>query len=239
MTYLIITLIFGFTWSFGTSVGFVWTEKYQVGQTIIEERQAGEFKVEVSEISSPPRIRILVIGKDQSQGELEFLKSGGDEWGQEEGSYQFIDDLNFRVVKVANRYFPGAEPDDPTSGVSMEEFLAIDDPRDIVDRQQRSEAIAYYQIDQEGQISEVRREYKLVTFELSGLNRLDLIPKDRLRILRNTIYAKLGYSFKSAGMKAYFSQKSWYQPRYDNVDHLLTELDKEIITYIQKLEGRK
>ncbi|WP_436516107.1 YARHG domain-containing protein [Ekhidna sp. To15] len=51
-----------------------------------------------------------------------------------------------------------------------------------------------------------------------------------LRIKRNEIFAQYGYKFKSEELSTYFSSKEWYQPKYDNVDSFLTELDKQNIT---------
>ncbi|MEP2774181.1 MAG: YARHG domain-containing protein [Fulvivirga sp.] len=50
-----------------------------------------------------------------------------------------------------------------------------------------------------------------------------------LRIKRNEIFAQYGYKFKSEELSIYYSSKPWYEPKYDNVDSLLTELDKKNI----------
>lgn len=66
--------------------------------------------------------------------------------------------------------------------------------------------------------------------ELHRLNATDL------RIERNHIFAKYGYKFKSEDLALYYSMMDWYKPRYDNVDTKVTEEDKALIAYIQKLE---
>ncbi|CAN0536461.1 unnamed protein product, partial [Scytosiphon promiscuus] len=53
-----------------------------------------------------------------------------------------------------------------------------------------------------------------------------------LDIMRNEIFAEYGYIFKSEKWENYFNQKGWYNPVYDNVDHLLTELEKQNIKFI-------
>lgn len=55
-----------------------------------------------------------------------------------------------------------------------------------------------------------------------------------LRILRNAIYARHGYRFKSSELTAYFKRYSWYKPDKDQTDDLLTEADyfnREVIVY--------
>ncbi|EMJ97705.1 YARHG domain-containing protein [Leptospira sp. B5-022] len=55
-----------------------------------------------------------------------------------------------------------------------------------------------------------------------------------LRIIRNSVYAKYGYLFKSDDLKEFFSKVSWYKGKLQNVDNLLTQNDKinvKLISY--------
>ena len=60
---------------------------------------------------------------------------------------------------------------------------------------------------------------------------------DELRIMRNEIFARHGYIFKSDDLSKYFSSYDWYAPKHDNVNHLLTEIDKANIAYIVEQEA--
>lgn len=60
-----------------------------------------------------------------------------------------------------------------------------------------------------------------------------------LRIERNLIFAKHGYQFKSSDLKQYFSQFDWYNPQYENVDDMLTDVDKQNIDLIKQYENEK
>jgi len=62
------------------------------------------------------------------------------------------------------------------------------------------------------------------------------LNKEDLRVYRNTIYAKYGYIFKTTDLREYFSQFSWYKGEYEDVDHLLTVVDRLNIENIQKYE---
>ena len=55
------------------------------------------------------------------------------------------------------------------------------------------------------------------------------LDSSELRIKRNEIFAQYGYEFKSEELSMYFSTQDWYEPKYDNVDTFLTQLDKENI----------
>lgn len=63
------------------------------------------------------------------------------------------------------------------------------------------------------------------------------LSKSELRILRNMIYAKHGYKFKSQDLLDFFLQFEWYKPRYSNVDAMLSKTDlknvERIILYEQ------
>ncbi len=69
--------------------------------------------------------------------------------------------------------------------------------------------------------------YVLSSFNRSGL-----------RQYRNHIFARYGLRFKSADLREYFSQFPWYQPRYDNVDNMLTDEEKALIKVIQAAEAK-
>lgn len=57
-----------------------------------------------------------------------------------------------------------------------------------------------------------------------------------LRILRNTIYARRGRSFKSPVLREYFEQKDWYKPDPRYTDARLTPVDQRNVTLIKSVE---
>ena len=46
-----------------------------------------------------------------------------------------------------------------------------------------------------------------------------------LRVMRNEIFARHGYIFKTPEMRSYFARQQWYSPRYDDVARLLSEIE--------------
>lgn len=58
-----------------------------------------------------------------------------------------------------------------------------------------------------------------------------------LRIIRNEIFARHGYIFKSEDLAEYFGKKKWYKPQFDNVDSYLTVDEKEYIKVILQAEN--
>jgi serine/threonine-protein kinase len=55
----------------------------------------------------------------------------------------------------------------------------------------------------------------------------DLVNRSpwELRVMRNEIFARYGYIFKTPEMRSYFARQSWYSPRYDDVSMLLSDIE--------------
>lgn len=67
-------------------------------------------------------------------------------------------------------------------------------------------------------------------------NDIGYMTKEDLRIMRNWIYARHGYIFKSRDLKEYFSQYSWYSPRYSDVSSQLSKIEKRNVEFIKRHE---
>lgn len=78
-------------------------------------------------------------------------------------------------------------------------------------------------------------EIKLLDKKVSDLN-LAALNSYQLKLLRNTIFAKCGYSFKSENLKLHFKRFNWYKPGSSNVNNLLSDVDKDNIARIQTFE---
>lgn len=76
-------------------------------------------------------------------------------------------------------------------------------------------------------------ERSVTAADLSGKTSGDL------RLMRNAIFAKHGYIFKSDDLREYFSAFSWYTPQRADVTPYLSAIEKENIDFIQKFEGSK
>lgn len=97
----------------------------------------------------------------------------------------------------------------------------------------------------------VRGEYKIwypngeikAVYPLLFLDSKDLLPyyddlpKDQYRLLRNLVYARHGYIFKSEDLKAVFNQFTWYEPNPNFSESMLTDEEKAYVRKIQKKEA--
>jgi hypothetical protein len=57
-----------------------------------------------------------------------------------------------------------------------------------------------------------------------------------LKIMRNEIFARHGYKFKTEEMSKYFNKQKWYKPEYDDVTSKLTEIENANIKMIKQYE---
>lgn len=66
----------------------------------------------------------------------------------------------------------------------------------------------------------------------------DIVGKSgsELRIMRNYIYARHGYKFKSKDLQQYFAQYSWYTPLYSDVSGALNATEKANVQFIKSYE---
>ena len=63
-------------------------------------------------------------------------------------------------------------------------------------------------------------------------------PKSALRLMRNEILARHGYTFANAELKAYFSKQAWYKPR-NNQNPKLSDIEKLNTSLIKTIEAEK
>ncbi|MFZ9583244.1 MAG: YARHG domain-containing protein [Crocinitomicaceae bacterium] len=87
--------------------------------------------------------------------------------------------------------------------------------------------------------------YSIATGEFSNINasatllkRSDLenLSKGDLRIIRNAIYARHGYSFKNRPLRIFFDAQEWYMPISTDVKAKLTDLEKKNIQLLLQFE---
>ena len=72
---------------------------------------------------------------------------------------------------------------------------------------------------------------KLTSEDLTGKSLWEL------KIMRNEIFARYGYKFKTEEMRDYFNKQKWYEPKYDDVKSKLTEVENYNIKMIKQYEN--
>lgn len=65
--------------------------------------------------------------------------------------------------------------------------------------------------------------------DISGMHVWDVL------VMRNEIFARYGYIFKlSWELRDYFNSQPWYVPRYSDVSHLLTPVERANVEFLTK-----
>lgn len=77
---------------------------------------------------------------------------------------------------------------------------------------------------------DVACQRKLTYSDIQGMTRSEK------RIMRNWIYARHGYIFKSADLKEFFGNQPWYQARYTDVSSMLSDVEQYNINFIKQHE---
>jgi hypothetical protein len=81
-------------------------------------------------------------------------------------------------------------------------------------------------------------EFSTVNGSATLLKRSDLenLSKGDLRIIRNAIYARHGYSFKNRPLRIFFDAQEWYMPISTDVKEKLTDIEKKNIQLLLQFE---
>lgn len=80
------------------------------------------------------------------------------------------------------------------------------------------------------------RKYPFTSTRILSFQELDRYNLRQLTMMRNEIFADHGYIFKTKKEKRYFNRKKWYEGRYDQVDSLLSDVERINLAKIQEVE---
>jgi len=84
--------------------------------------------------------------------------------------------------------------------------------------------------------------FPLVSKQVMTLTELEMYAGEprlqNLKVMRNEIFARYGYKFKTRDMADFFGTQDWYYPQFDDVNSKITEIEQINIALIQVLEKR-
>lgn len=127
-----------------------------------------------------------------------------------------------------NRYIINYEYDD--FGNWIKEIKKVNDDTYVTERK-----IDYYSDEEAVSINQQNSlpgKYQIASERILSENDIANIDKYELKLMKNEIFARYGYIFKTPEMKAYFESQNWYKPKYDDVTSYLTEIEKNNIALI-------
>ncbi len=123
------------------------------------------------------------------------------------------------------------------------------DPNIMLERNGRyidwTKSVSGKAFDEEMEEEWVIKHYSSATdliYEVNASNRLlkkeevENMKKGDLLIIRNTIYARHGYSFKNRPLRIFFDAQDWYIPVYADIRNEFTDIEKKNIRLLLKYE---
>lgn len=84
--------------------------------------------------------------------------------------------------------------------------------------------------------------FSFVQSEWASANDLSQYSKAELRLMRNALYAKYGYQFKSADLQAFFGAQSWYAPNTPDASvayQRMSPQERANVSLIKEEEARR
>lgn len=91
----------------------------------------------------------------------------------------------------------------------------------------------------------IQKEFSTATDQIYTLNASNILLKKEdvqnlkkgdLKIIRNTIYARHGYSFKNRPLRVFFDAQDWYIPVHADIKAEFTEIEKKNIELLLRFE---
>ena len=79
-------------------------------------------------------------------------------------------------------------------------------------------------------------KYAFASENILNIPEIENMTKTDLRMMRNEMYARHGYSFKMKDMRAYFENQDWYMPMNTDVRNMLTPIEKKNEELIKRYE---
>ncbi|MCW3786891.1 YARHG domain-containing protein [Plebeiibacterium sediminum] len=84
----------------------------------------------------------------------------------------------------------------------------------------------------------IKGNYKIASCRLLKKEDLECLTQRDLRLMRNEIFARYHYEFKSPDLQKYFLNQKWYRGYTTHVDRFLTDIEKKNIKLITDLENK-
>ena len=211
----------------------------QENESVVETRVVYGYSIEVLGFSGPSAesysLRICKDGYKVDEINLYTEGSGGAALVMLSyyGNWKFENDSTVRVEKGSNYIGPTLNGKHFPPGDSMEYkegkgFYSLTGEQLPYVNEFHAGHIEYYKIKPNWKI-------KRITWD-EDWSSLDTLRKAKLVFIRNEVFARHGYKFKTEPFRSYFSHP--YEQKYDDVSDQLTAEEKKFVEYVKKLEDQ-
>lgn len=150
---------------------------------------------------------------------------------------------SFRSTPRYN-YYNSSEPVETKEIMAEEEdaraYESVNQTSQTGERVQYTSSSVEKSVEQRTQISEAQtsdeRKYDIACERYLTEDDVRHLTKRELKIMRNWIYARHGYRFKTSDMREFFASQSWYVGKYDDVSGLLSTIEQSNVLFIKNHE---
>lgn len=170
-------------------------------------------------------------GNEQFDGRFEFNFDDNKligKWNAYKTTVQ-VTERSFALVKKSFSYNPNLMLSENGDYVDYD-GVKKKDITDTIDGVEETYTDEYYRAASDAVYTLNASTTELTEADLKNLRKLDL------QILRNTIFARHGYTFKKKTYRQFFNPVEWYVPTSKNIDGRLTAIEKDNIKLLLKFE---
>ncbi|MEO1484602.1 MAG: YARHG domain-containing protein [Bacteroidota bacterium] len=175
--------------------------------------------------------RVREPGDDKYDGEFVFSIENGSLQGKWTAYHNIeIKNRKYNLEKKYFRYDPNISLEQSKEYVNWYEFVETNEEVEI-DYDEFEEWISREFASATDLIYKINASNTVLT-----KNEVENLKKGDLTIIRNTIYARHGYSFKNRPLRVFFDAQSWYIPVHTNIKDDFTKLEINNIKLLLKYE---
>lgn len=123
--------------------------------------------------------------------------------------------------------------------------IKLEHSKSYVDWTKYNETVEQIEMEENEFEEWVSKEFSSATNKIYEINASSILLRDEdvnnlkkgdLKIIRNTIYARHGYSFKNRPLRVFFDAQNWYIPVHSNIKNEFTDIEKHNIKLLLKYE---
>ncbi len=158
---------------------------------------------------------------------------------------QEIFELTYVDFYLSPEYFSTDRYADAPDSVKILQSTQHTAMQDYIWKKDYNETNLYenYRLNQSGKFEKLSRKqqpslsrkFPFTSTKVLATDEIERYAVRDLQLMINEIYADYGKIFSSKKLNYYFKKKSWYQPQTENVDHLLSDVER---LNIQKIQSR-
>ncbi len=230
----------------------------EVGDKVIFSVIQGKKNIVIKN-SNGKIVDFFVVMKNKSLKELRVLNKINHElagiYQDKSGkkiTFKSFDNIVNGLLENQNHYSFGYEFDTPSDVIVIDEkafyYVLTENGMDIYKAEQNQydswvkkdklyslEKIEWLNLSDNDNLT---GKYQFASTQLLVDNVLSKYTVNQLKIMRNEIFARHGYVFKTTEMNEYFSKQDWYKPVGGNIGEKMNEIEKLNVQLIKRYEEK-